>query len=90
MTTEAKVGAFVLACASVLTFTIIHLVNAQLSGHTSPYRTYLRYAGGIEPGAQVLFGGISVGKITSVRPWTADPTKIEILLDVKEIGRAHV
>ena len=82
MTTEAKVGAFVLGCASILAFTIIHLVNAQLSGHTSSYRTYLRYAGGIEPGAQVLFGGINVGKITAVRPWTSDPTKIEILLDV--------
>ncbi len=84
MNTEAKVGAFVLACASVLAFTIVHLVNAQLSGHTVPYRTYLRYAGGIEPGAQVLFGGINVGKITAVRPWTSDPTKIEILLDVKD------
>jgi ABC-type transporter Mla subunit MlaD len=38
----------------------------------------------MEPGAQVLFGGINVGKITAVRPWTSDPTKIEILLDVKE------
>jgi len=84
VTTEAKVGAFVLGCAAILAFTIVHLVNAQLNGHTVPYRTYLRYAGGIEPGAQVLFGGISVGKITAVRPWTADPTKIEILLDVKE------
>jgi phospholipid/cholesterol/gamma-HCH transport system substrate-binding protein len=84
VTTEAKVGAFVLGCASVLAFTIIHLVNAQLNGHTVPYRTYLRYAGGVEPGAQVLFGGISVGKITAVRPWSSDPTKIEILLDVKE------
>jgi ABC-type transporter Mla subunit MlaD len=84
VTTEAKVGAFVLGCASVLAFTIVHLVNAQLSGHTVPYRTYLRYAGGIEPGAQVLFGGISVGKITAVRPWASDPTRIEIMLDVKE------
>jgi len=84
MTTGAKVGAFVLACASVLAFTIVRLVSAQLSGHTAAYRTYLRYAGGIEPGAQVLFGGISVGKITAVRPWSSDPTKIEILLDVKE------
>src|ERR1700689_510434 len=84
MTTEARVGAFVLGCAAILAFTIIHLVNTQLSGHTAPYRTYLRYAGGIEPGAQVLFGGINVGKITAVRPWTSDPTKIEILLDVKE------
>jgi ABC-type transporter Mla subunit MlaD len=84
VTTEAKVGAFVLGCASILAFTIVHLLNAQLNGHTVPYRTYLRYAGGIEPGAQVLFGGINVGKITAVRPWTSDPTKIEILLDVKE------
>jgi len=84
VTTEAKVGAFVLGCAAILAFTIIHLVNAQLSGHAAPYRTYLRYAGGIEPGAQVLFGGINVGKITAVRPWTSDPTKIEILLDVKD------
>jgi phospholipid/cholesterol/gamma-HCH transport system substrate-binding protein len=84
VTTEAKVGAFVLGCASILAFAIIHLVNAQLDGHTVPYRTYLRYAGGIEPGAQVLFGGINVGKITAVRPWTSDPTRIEILLDVKD------
>ncbi len=84
MTTEAKVGTFVLGCASILAFTIIHLVNAQLNGHTAPYRTYLRYAGGLEPGAQVLFGGIDVGKITAVRPWKSDPTKIEILLDMKE------
>lgn len=84
MTTEAKVGAFVLGCFAILAFTIIYLVNAQYSGHNVPYRTYLRYAGGLEPGASVLFGGINVGKVTSVRPWTSDPTKIEILLNVKQ------
>ncbi len=84
MTTEAKVGAFVLGCFSILAFTIIYLVNAQVNGGNIPYRTYLRYAGGLEPGASVLFGGINVGKVTSVRPWSSDPTKIEILLNVKE------
>ncbi len=84
MTTEAKVGAFVLECFAILSFTIIYLVNAQFSGDTVPYRTYLRYAGGLEPGATVLFGGISVGKVTAVRPGTADPTRIEILLSVKQ------
>ena len=84
MTTEAKVGAFVLGCFSVLAITLIYLINAQLGLHTVLYRTYLRYAGGIEPGAQVLFGGINVGKVTAVRPWSSDPTKIEILLEVKE------
>jgi phospholipid/cholesterol/gamma-HCH transport system substrate-binding protein len=84
VTTEAKVGAFVIGCFAILAFTVIYLVNAQFSGDAVPYRTYLRYAGGLEPGASVLFGGINVGKVTSVRPWTSDPTKIEILLNVKQ------
>ena len=84
MTTEAKVGAFVLGCFSVLAFTVIYLINAQLGGHLVAYRTYLRYAGGLEPGASVLFGGIDVGKVKALHPAASDPTKIEILLDVKE------
>ena len=59
-------------------------VHAQFSADTVPYRTYLQYAGGLEPGASVLFGGIDVGKVTAVRPWASDPTKIEILLEVKQ------
>jgi phospholipid/cholesterol/gamma-HCH transport system substrate-binding protein len=84
MSTEAKVGAFVLSCFAVLTFTVIYLLNAQFSGGAVPYRTYLRYAGGLEPGASVLYGGINVGKVTAVRPWATDPTRIEILLEVKK------
>jgi phospholipid/cholesterol/gamma-HCH transport system substrate-binding protein len=84
VTTQAKVGAFVLGCFSILAFTLIYFINTQFSGHTVPYRTYLRYAGGLEPGASVLFGGINVGKVTSVQPAASDPTKIELLIDVKQ------
>ena len=84
MTTEAKVGAFVLGCFAILAFSVIYLINLQMTGGTVPYKTDLRYAGGLEPGASVLFGGITVGKVKAVHPATADPTKIEILLDVKE------
>lgn len=84
MTTEAKVGAFVLGCFSILAFTVIFLLNAQFGGNAVSYRTYLRYAGGLEPGASVLFGGINVGKVTALHPWASDPTKIEILLEVKK------
>jgi ABC-type transporter Mla subunit MlaD len=83
MTTEAKVGAFVLGCFAILAFTIVWFVNSQFSGDTVLYRTYLRYAGGLEPGAAVLFGGITVGKVKAVQPWASDPTRIEIVLDVK-------
>jgi phospholipid/cholesterol/gamma-HCH transport system substrate-binding protein len=84
MSTEAKVGAFVLGSVAVLAFAIIRLLDAQLSGHVVPYHTYLQYAGGLESGAAVLFGGINVGRVTAVRPAASDPTKIEIQLDVKE------
>jgi len=84
MSTEARVGAFVLGSVAVLAFAIIRLLDAQLSGHVVPYHTYLHYAGGLESGAQVLFGGINVGRVTAVRPAASDPTKIEIQLDVKE------
>lgn len=84
MTTEAKVGAFVLGCVSILAFTVVYLLSAQYGGATVRYRTYLRYAGGLEPGVSVLFGGINAGKVTAVRPWSADPTRIEILLEVKQ------
>jgi ABC-type transporter Mla subunit MlaD len=69
---------------AILAFTVVYLLNAQFSRDTVPYRTYLRYAGGLEPGASVLFGGITVGKVTAVRPWTTDPTRIEILVEVKQ------
>lgn len=84
MTTEAKVGAFVLASFLILASTVVYLANAQFRGGNLPYRTYLRYAGGLEAGAPVLFGGIRVGRVTGVAPWRSDPTRIEILMELKQ------
>jgi ABC-type transporter Mla subunit MlaD len=83
MSTEAKVGAFVLAALTILTTTLIYLMSTSSHAGSVPFRTYLHYAGGLEPGAPVLFGGINAGRITSVRPWTSDPSEIEILLELK-------
>jgi phospholipid/cholesterol/gamma-HCH transport system substrate-binding protein len=82
VTTEAKVGAFVLGCFAILAFTVVYLIHAQFGSNTLPFRTYLQYAGGLQPGAQVLFGGINVGEVKAVRPWASDPTRIEILFEV--------
>jgi len=82
MKTEVKVGAFVLASLTILTFTLIYLMTTSSRTGSVPYKTYLHYAGGLEAGAPVLFGGINAGRVTAVRPWTADPTKIEILLNL--------
>ena len=84
MTTEAKVGIFVLASLGLLAYTLIHLVNAEFRGGGVPYRTYLSYAGGLQAGNDVLFAGITAGKVTAVRPWAEDPTRIEVLLQLKK------
>jgi ABC-type transporter Mla subunit MlaD len=83
MKTEAKVGAFVLASLTILTVTLVYLMAAGSHTGSVPYRTYLHYAGGLEAGEPVLFGGITAGRVTAVHPWASDPTKIEILLDLK-------
>ena len=83
-TIEAKVGALVVICAVILTATVYYVSYVRFQGARVPFRTYLRDAEGMEPGTQVLFGGITVGKVTSVRPDEQDPTRIEISLDVKQ------
>ena len=84
MNTEAKVGTFVIICCILLGVTVYYVGNEQWGHHMTPYKTYLRYAGGVAPGSEVLFGGIEAGRITAVRAWYQDPTKIEILFEVKD------
>ena len=83
-TMEAKVGAFVVLCAVILSATVYYVSYARFKGARVPFTTYLKDAEGIEPGTQVLFGGITVGKVTSVQPDRVDPTRIAISLDVTQ------
>jgi len=71
-------------CAAILCGAVYSIGNVQFRGAHVAYRTYLRYAGGLEPGTPVLFGGIAVGRVTGVAPDASDPTRIEIDLDVKQ------
>jgi len=82
--TETKVGMLVIVCVALLGLTFYYVGNEQWGSHVTAYKTYLRYAGGVGPGAQVLFGGIEVGRVKAVRAWSEDPSRIEILFEVKE------
>ncbi|MBV9770940.1 MAG: MCE family protein [Bryobacterales bacterium] len=84
MNTETKVGMLVIVCVALLGLTFYYVGNEQWGSHVTAYKTYLRYAGGVGPGAQVLFGGIEVGRVKAVRAWSEDPSRIEILFEVKE------
>src|SRR6266540_2318490 len=83
MKTEAKVGAFVIVSLLTLGVTTYFVRTTQSVRGQVHYKTYLRYAGGLAPGAAVLFGGIKAGQVTAVRPAPEDPTRIEIAFNVK-------
>jgi phospholipid/cholesterol/gamma-HCH transport system substrate-binding protein len=83
MSTEAKVGAFVIASLLVLGGTTYLVRTTQNVRGQVPFTTHLRYAGGMAPGTSVLFGGIRVGQVTAVSPWSEDPTRIEIAFAVR-------
>jgi phospholipid/cholesterol/gamma-HCH transport system substrate-binding protein len=84
MSKELKVGAFVLASLLIFLGTFSYVANFQLRGVRIPYKTYFKYAGGVDPGSPVRFGGMKAGAITAIRPWHEDPTTIEVLLEVRE------
>jgi phospholipid/cholesterol/gamma-HCH transport system substrate-binding protein len=84
MSRELKVGVFVLTSALIFLGTFLYVANVQLRGVRIPYKTYFKYAGGVDPGSPVRFGGMKAGAITAVHPWREDPTKIEVLLELKE------
>ena len=84
MSRELKVGAFVLASALIFLGTFLYVANVQLHGVRIPYKTYFKYAGGVDPGSPVRFGGMKAGTITAVHTWREDPTKIEVQLELSE------
>jgi phospholipid/cholesterol/gamma-HCH transport system substrate-binding protein len=83
-TNEAKVGALVVLSLVILCITVYFVGSARFGRTRTPYRAYLKYAGGLAPGTDVLFGGITVGKVTAVQTDPSDPTQIEIKLEVKQ------
>jgi phospholipid/cholesterol/gamma-HCH transport system substrate-binding protein len=83
VTTETKVGAFVITAVALLAALIYGVRSTRTVRGQVQFKTYLRDAGGLDVDTSVLFGGIRVGQITAVRPDTDDPTRIEIAFQVK-------
>lgn len=83
MTPEAKVGIFVVTAVLLLSCTVYFVRTTQTVRGQVAFRTYFQDAGGLDADASVMFGGIKVGRITTVRPWADDPTKIEVVFEVK-------
>ena len=84
MSSEAKVGLFVIVAIVIFVATFISVANVQLQGQTVEYRTQFRFAGGIERGVTVRFGGLKAGVVTAIGPAAEDPTKVEVTLALRK------
>ncbi len=84
MSTEAKVGGFVILSIFLFIYTFISVANVQLRGERHVYKTYFSFAGGLEAGNIVRFAGIKAGVIKAVKPWEEDPTRIEVTMEVDD------
>ena len=84
MRNETKVGAFVIVALIIFVATFISVANVHVAGEKVRYKTYFRFAGGLESGHMVRFGGLKSGVVTVVRPWEEDPTRIEVLMELRD------
>jgi phospholipid/cholesterol/gamma-HCH transport system substrate-binding protein len=71
------VGLFVVIAAALL-FGSVLAISGGLGAASVQHHTYFKYAGGVQPGAAVRFGGMLVGKVNHVQVDPANSSRIEI------------
>ena len=83
MSSEAKVGGFVVVSLIIFVYTFITVANKQLAGEKVAYKTYFTFAAGLDPGTAVRFGGLKAGVVEEVRSWEEDQTKVEVIFEMR-------
>jgi phospholipid/cholesterol/gamma-HCH transport system substrate-binding protein len=79
---QALVGLFVLIASGILLATIFSISGA-FGTSDATYRTFFKFAAGIEPGATVRMGGIKAGRVEKLQVDPQDPTRIEMTFSLK-------
>jgi phospholipid/cholesterol/gamma-HCH transport system substrate-binding protein len=77
MRERTLVGLFVLIAGGLLVGTML-AISGGLGASTVSHRAYFKFAGGVQSGAPVRYGGLTVGKVTRVRVDPGNSTRIEI------------
>jgi phospholipid/cholesterol/gamma-HCH transport system substrate-binding protein len=67
--------------AALLIGTVLSVAGTFRRGNI-PHRAYFKFAGGLEPGAAVRFGGMKAGSVQAVRVDPDDSTRIEVDFNV--------
>jgi len=81
MRERTLVGLFVLIAGGLLVATML-AISGGLGTSAVSHRAYFKFAGGVEAGAPVRYGGLTVGKVTRVRVDPGNSARIEIDLAV--------
>ena len=76
------VGLFVIVAGGLLLGTMV-VVSGTWGVATVSHRAFFKFAGGVQEGAPVRYGGMLVGKVERVRVDPANSTRIEIQITVK-------
>lgn len=77
MRERTLVGLFVLIAGGLLVGTML-AISGGLGASSVAHRAYFKFAGGVQAGAPVRYGGMTVGKVTRVRVDPGNTSRIEI------------
>ena len=78
---EVKVGGVVAAAALLFLVALVFIGGVNLLRKKKvEYTTYFKFAGGIEPGSLVRYGGLKVGTVKSTSLDPKDSTRIQVML----------
>jgi phospholipid/cholesterol/gamma-HCH transport system substrate-binding protein len=77
MRERTLVGLFVLVAGGLFLGSMV-VISGGIGAATVPHRAYFKFAGGVQPGAPVRYGGMLVGKVQNVHVDPANSTRIEI------------
>jgi phospholipid/cholesterol/gamma-HCH transport system substrate-binding protein len=82
---QIKVGALVVIAGVIFLTALVFVGGVRfLRGGRVNYTTYFKFAGGIEPGAFVRYGGLKVGTVKSAEIDPRDSTRIRLTLEINE------
>jgi len=82
-TEQTLVGLFVLIAAGLL-LVAVFAIHGSFGQAPKTYHSYVRFAGGLEPGSTVRYSGMpKVGRVESLRLDPSDPTRIDIAFSVQ-------
>ncbi len=77
---EVKVGTVVVLAALLFLSAVVFVGGANLFRKRVSYTTYFKFAGGLEPGSYVRFGGLKVGTVQSADIDPQDSTRVRVRL----------